>query len=243
MPEGPSLIILKEEVQGFVGKKVISVTGNSKQDIQRLAGKKIIAFKTWGKHFLICFPKFTVRIHFLMFGRYAINEERPSPVRLGLSFQKGEFNMYNCAVKFIEDDLDATYDWTADVMNDDWDPKAARKKLKARPDLLVCDALLDQDIFAGVGNIIKNEVLYRIKVHPQSRIGQLPPKKLSAIIKEARNYSFDFLAWKKEYTLRKHWLAHTKKTCTRDGHSIDKQYLGKTNRRTFFCTVCQVLYA
>src|SRR5687768_9335823 len=107
MPEGPSLVILKEEVQGFKGKKVLAVTGNSKQDIQRLAGKKITDFKSWGKHFLICFPKFTVRIHFLLFGKYAINDKKPSPTRLGLTFQKGEFNMYNCAVKFIEEDLDA----------------------------------------------------------------------------------------------------------------------------------------
>ena len=42
-------------------------------------------------------------------------------------------------------------------MADEWDPAAARRKLRARPDALVCVALLDQDVFAGVGNIIKNE--------------------------------------------------------------------------------------
>ena len=242
MPEGPSLVILKEEVQSFKGKKVLAVTGNSKKDIKSIEGKKITDFKTWGKHFLICFPKFTVRIHFLLFGKYAINEKKPTPPRLGLQFSKGEFNMYNCGLTILEEDLDELYDWTADVMNDAWDAKAARKKLKAAPHMLVCDALLDQNIFAGVGNIIKNEVLYRIKVHPSSMVGALPPRKLTALIREARGYSFDFLAWKKEYTLRKHWLAHTKKTCSRDGHAIEKQYLGKTNRRSFFCTQCQELY-
>ncbi|MER3465444.1 MAG: endonuclease, partial [Chitinophagaceae bacterium] len=39
---------------------------------------------------------------------------------------------------------------------------------------MVNDALLDQEIFSGVGNIIKNEVLYRIEVHPLSTIGALP---------------------------------------------------------------------
>src|SRR5688500_19274682 len=133
MPEGPSLVILKEEVQAFRGKKVIAVSGNSKQDIGRLEGKKIRDFKSWGKHFLICFPRFTIRIHFLLFGKYAINEKKPSPARLSLTFAKGEFNMYNCAVKFIEEDLDEVYDWTADVMNENWDHRAARKKLKANP--------------------------------------------------------------------------------------------------------------
>ena len=108
--------------------------------------------------------------------------------------------------------------------------------------MMVCDALLEQDIFAGVGNIIKNEVLYRIKLHPENLIEDIPASKLSSVIKEARNYSFDFLKWKKEFTLKKHWLAHTKKTCHRCDLPIIKEYLGKTNRRTFFCNNCQVLY-
>lgn len=242
MPEGPSLVILKEEVQAFKGKKILAVEGNSKLDIQRLQGQKILDFKTWGKHFLIEFKNFSVRIHFMLFGRYSVNERRDKPVRLSLQFKNGEINFYNCSVKFIEEPLDEVYDWTADVLNDDWNPKSARKKLKEIPKELVTDVLLDQNIFAGVGNIIKNEVLYRIKVHPASKVGALPPAKLTALIKEARNYSFDFLEWKKEYTLRKHWLAHRKTICARDESKIKKEYLGKTNRRTFFCKTCQVLY-
>ena len=242
MPEGPSLVILKEELQSFKGKKVLEITGNSKENIQQFKGQKILDFKTWGKHFLICFKGVTLRIHFLLFGKYSINEKKLTPVRLGLKFLKGEINFYNCSVKFITEPLDEVYDFTADIMNDDWDANAAKKKLKERPNTLVCDALLDQNIFAGVGNIIKNEVLYRIKVHPATLVGNLPLKKLNELIKEARNYSFDFLEWKKQYVLRKHWLAHTKKTCSRDGSPIIKKYLGKTNRRTFFCETCQVNY-
>lgn len=242
MPEGPSLVILKEELQSFKGKKILEVIGNSKENIQQLKGKKIEDFKSWGKHFLICFKGLTLRIHFLLFGKYSINEKKSTPTRLGLQFNKGEINFYNCSVKFITEPIEEVYDFTADVMNENWDPKAARKKLKAKPNMLVCDALLDQQIFSGVGNIIKNEVLYRIKVHPETEVGNLPPKKLTELINEARNYSFDFLKWKKEYVLRKHWLAHTKKTCIRDGSPIVKKYLGKTNRRTFYCTACQVKY-
>ncbi|MES2702512.1 MAG: DNA-formamidopyrimidine glycosylase family protein [Bacteroidota bacterium] len=242
MPEGPSIVIVKELVQQFKGKKVVAVDGNTKEDIQCIAGQKIIDFKSWGKHFIIVFKGFAVRIHFLMFGSYRINERKEATPRLSLKFTKGELNFYTCSVKFVEGDLDEVYEWSADVMADSWDEKAARKKLKAQPNTLVCDALLDQQIFSGVGNIIKNEVLYRIKVHPASTIGALPPRKLTELIKEARVYSFQFLEWKKEYTLKKHWLAHTKRICLRDDGPIVKEYLGKTNRRTFFCTQCQVLY-
>jgi endonuclease-8 len=242
MPEGPSIVILKEEVQSFAGKKIIKVEGNSKQDIQRLSGQKIIAFKSWGKHFLICFKTVTVKIHFMLFGSYRINEQKETAPRLRLIFEKGEMSFYACSVKFIEEDLDKIYDWEADVMSDLWNPKAAKQKLKKIPDTLVCDALLDQNIFAGVGNIIKNEVLFRICLHPESRVGALPAKKLNELIIEARNYSFDFLKWKKEYVLKKHWLAHTKKICPRCDIPFIKKHLGKTNRRSFFCTNCQILY-
>ncbi|TEB41064.1 endonuclease, partial [Flavobacterium circumlabens] len=75
MPEGPSVVILKEETQQFSGQKVISVSGNTAVDIQRIKGKTA-SFKTWGKHFLICFDDFTVKIHLLMFGTYRINERK-----------------------------------------------------------------------------------------------------------------------------------------------------------------------
>lgn len=242
MPEGPSLIIAKEEMNSFVGKKIIAVSGNTKTDKERILNKKLLDIKTWGKHLLFCFDGFTIRIHFLMFGKYLVNAKRKGDARLSMQFKDGEINLYTCSVKFIEGPLDEIYDWSADVLSDAWNSKAARKKLKAVPNMMVTDALLDQTIFAGVGNIIKNEVLYRIKVHPKSKVSALPTKQLNDLIKEARNYSFDFLKWKKEYTLRKHWLAHTKKTCERDGDKIIKEYLGKTQRRTFFCNTCQILY-
>jgi|SRR5215211_2563907 len=242
MPEGPSLVIAKEEMILFKGKKVLAVSGNSKTDKDRMLNKKLVDIKTWGKHLLLCFNHFTVRIHFLMFGTYRVNSTKDAAARLHLKFNNGELNFYTCAVKMIDEPLDEIYDWTADVLSETWDARAAKKKLKAMPEVLVTDALLDQTVFSGVGNIIKNEVLYRIKVHPKTKVGGLPPKKLSELIKEARNYSFDFLKWKKEYTLRKHWLAHTKKICERDGDKIIKEYLGTTQRRTFFCNTCQMLY-
>lgn len=243
MPEGPSIVILKEEAKPFNGKKILEATGNAKIDKTGLVNKKV-EFKTWGKHFLICVPGLTVRVHFLLFGSYSINEQtKPNKsLRLCLRFKNGAIYFYTCSVTILKGEPDEIYDWSGDVMNDKWDAAKARKKLKAIPKALACDALLDQDIFAGVGNIIKNEVLYRTKVHPESLTGKIPARKLSEIIKEARNYSFDFLKWKKAFELKKHWLAHTKKTCTRCNLPFVKKYCGKTKRRTFFCTNCQVLY-
>ncbi|KLC94341.1 endonuclease, partial [Xanthomonas perforans] len=209
MPEGPSLVILREDTQAFVGRKIVRVSGNSKQDIARLDQQKVLALRSWGKHFLIEFAHFSVRIHFLL-----SNGQR--------------LNFYACSVQFIERPLDEVYDWTADVMNPLWDPAQARRKLRAAPALLAADALLDQTIFAGVGNIIKNEVLHRIRVHPESTVGALPARKLGELVTQARDYSFDFYTWKKAFVLKKHYQVHTKTSCPRDGAPLQyRKHLGK----------------
>lgn len=242
MPEGPSLVILREQAEAFAGRTIQRVEGNTSIEKQRLVGQRIVALRSWGKHFLIEMPKFSLRIHFLLFGSYRINERKDATPRLSLQFDDGELNFYTCSVKFVEDPLDSVYDWRADVMADSWDAALARKRLRAAPDKLVCDALLDQDNFAGVGNIIKNEVLYRIRVHPLSNVGALPAAKLRELVAQARQYSFDFLEWKKAFVLKQHWLAHRKSVCTRCDLRLSKEKLGKTMRQSYFCSNCQQLY-
>lgn len=243
MPEGPSIILVKEALAPFTGKIITAVSGNSSIDQPRLLNQKVIAFKSWGKHLLICMEGFTLRVHFLMFGTYRVNERKPDkPIRLNLTFDEGEINFYTCSLKILEGDIDAQYDFTSDVMNDQWDKKKARTKLKSMPNKMVCDVVLDQDIFSGVGNIIKNEILYRVKIHPESEVGKIPTTKLNTLIDEIRIYSFQFLEWKRTYELKKHWLAHTKNLCLRCDLPIIKKYTGTNKRRSFICVNCQKLY-
>ena len=243
MPEGPSIVILREETARFVGETILHVEGNTTQDKARLVGQPVLDMRSWGKHFLVQLPGFVLRIHFLLFGSYSIDarKENRSP-RLSLGFANGELNFYACSVQFLEGPLDDLYDWRTDVMADQWDAAAARRKLRERPALLACDALLDQTLFAGSGNIIKNEVLFRIRVHPLSQVGALPPVKLRALVEQVRQYSFEFLAWKKAFVLKRHWLVHTRTVCPHCRIPLVKEYLGKTRRRSFFCERCQKLY-
>ncbi|WP_312683114.1 DNA-formamidopyrimidine glycosylase family protein [Stenotrophomonas chelatiphaga] len=241
MPEGPSIVILREAAAHFRNHAVRITAGNSSLDLARMQGRRVVSVRSWGKHFLLEFRGFSLRAHLLMFGTWRIDERKPTTARASLTFDNGELNLYTCSLKYIEGPLDDAYDWRADVMSPAWDPRLARRKLKARPDALICDALLDQDIFAGVGNIIKNEVLFRTRVHPAAAIATISPRRLGQVIAQAREYSFDFLAWKKAYELKKHWQVHTKRTCPRCGGPVSKQYLGTTQRRAFFCPVCQLL--
>lgn len=102
--------------------------------------------------------------------------------------------------------------------------------------------LLDQGIFPGVGNIIRNEVLFRIRVLRCRAWARCRRRSRRELVREARTYSFQFLAWKKAFVLRKHWLAHTRRTCPRCDIPFHKGHLGLTQRRSFWCENCQRRY-
>jgi len=221
---------------------VQQVTGNAKINLDVIKKKKIIDFKSWGKQFLICFEGFYIRIHLLMFGSYSINQPKAFKPRLSLKVKNGEINFYNCSVKLIEGDVNSSYNWEADVMSDTWNPERAEKKSKALKNTEITDVLLNQEIFSGAGNIIKNEVLFITKIHPKSIVKFIPLKKMKQLIKEVRTYSFNFYTWKKAFQLRKHWLIYSKTTCPRCKIKAEKEYLGKTKRISYFCNNCQNLF-
>ena len=102
-----------------------------------MQGQRVRAIRSWGKHFLVEFDGFAMRVHFMLFGRYRIDEDKidrngkTTAPRVSLAFDNGVLNLYACSVQFIEGDLDDVYDWSGDVMADAWDPAQARRKLKA----------------------------------------------------------------------------------------------------------------
>ncbi|HZG01784.1 MAG TPA: endonuclease [Chitinophagales bacterium] len=240
--EGPSLVILIEELQPFFGKTPVEITGAAKLDYDRLRKKRVLNFKSWGKHFLIVFDGFYIRIHFLMFGSYRINGVKEDRVpKLSMTFKDGFVNFYTCAVSMFEGNPDDVYDYSVDVMSDTWNATKALKTLKPRSNEMVCDSLLDQNVFAGSGNIIKNEVLYRVGLHPESRIGALKPKQLKAMIDETRNYSLEFYALKKKNQLSRNWKIFKKKICKTCEGPVELRHTGKLDRRSFMCNRCQAL--
>ncbi|MEJ5961855.1 endonuclease [Pedobacter immunditicola] len=245
MPEGPFMFYLKEKVQPFVGNKVLEATGESKKmDVNRLVDQPVLDFKTHGKEFFICFPDFAVRIHLMLLGYYRINEKKEDgKLKLGMRFESGELNFYACESTIIEETLDEVIDWTTDIMNPDWNPERALEKVFQKPKLMACDALLDQDIFSGVGNKLKDEILFETHVHPESIIGKIPEAKLKEMIEVAVIKGFEHLEWERSDRTEGGMKIHYQKACPRDHTPIHLRTLGKTKRTAYFCEKCQELYA
>lgn len=241
--EGPSITILVEELQKFIGARVTKSSGSSKLiNIKSLKGQKLTALTSWGKHFLMTFEKVTLKIHFMLFGTYRIDEARPGMTpRLALTFRNGEFCMYACSIRELHEPLSRLYDWRADLMSESWAEDLAVKKLQKLDDRLICDALLSQEIFAGAGNIIKNEVLFRMKLHPDTKLGALSDTELQLLARETELYSLQFYLWKKQYLLKKNWEIYRKSVCPRCEGKVRMKPTGAFERRSFFCPRCQKL--
>ena len=239
--EGPSLIILREEAQKFVGKRVTTCSGSaSVLDCGPIEGKTLRGFSSWGKHFLISFDRVVLRIHFLMFGSYTIDREKPDKIpRLSLTFRNGSIHFYTCSVQVLSGPPEEIYDWRVDIMSSAWNEQHVRRLMSRRLDEMTCDVLLQQDLFAGSGNIIKNEVLHNCRLHPETRLRTLTARRRAALVREVRAYGRQFYEWKKVYVLRKNWRVYRRKLCATCGSQVVMKKTGELNRVSFFCPRCQ----
>lgn len=248
--EGPSLFLAAEWLAPFVGKRILSVEGNTKIGKERLSGKKILEIFSWGKHLVFQFDEFAVRTHFMLYGSFeaTINEKKVTGdytkinviPRLKLFFDTGQIIFYSCSLKYVETShVRDLYDFSTDIMSSAWDSKKAFKAVKNCQDDEIADVLLDQTIFSGVGNIIKNEVLFLVKRRPSTLIKEMSNALLQEIVKTTHEFSFQFYEWRKMFVLKKHYRIYRKSICPLCGEKVCRKRTGKRARISFFCLKCQ----
>ena len=78
------------------------------------------------------------------------------------------------------------------MLNDNWNTEKAFHKIKKCRMSNCAMCCLNRKFLQGWVILLKNEVLYRVKLHPESLAGKVTNHDLKAMITEARNYSFDF---------------------------------------------------
>lgn len=248
--EGPSLYLAAEQLSPFVGKRIQTVSGNTKIEKERLLNEQIKSVFSYGKYLFFQFDTFALRTHFLLFGSFeaSVNDEKvtgdyPKKIRiprLAFSLANGHVEMFNCSIGFIESaNAHAQCDYTIDIMSDKWDGKKALKALTKNLENEIADVLLDQTIFLGVGNIIKNEVLLLCKISPLRKVRDLKPSQQKNLIKQTRDYVVKFYEWRKNFELRKHYKVYKQKFCKECGSKIQRIKTGKRMRISYICPTCE----
>ncbi len=241
MPEGPSILHLRNQLSSFIGKTVKKAGGYGPMPTKWIEGKKLKDIRTWGKHLLLEFTNGTVRIHLGLFGQVLMNERRKVNRSFFLEFAKGEINGYVVRAVKLEESPEKTYDWRVDILSNHFSEKYVKDLLKKQAEKEIDDVLMNQEIFSGVGNKIRNEALYLAGIHPLSITGKIPAAKITALIKAVRKYARQFyqeLEKKDEHTsFNVYKLEHAA-----DGSDVTMKVLPRSKRKIYFSEHKQRLY-
>jgi len=235
--------LIRERLEFLMGGKIVTVGGNTREKKEVLIGKSIIDVRSHGKRLIFDLGDVYLVIHFLMYGKYSLNKPiEAKQVRLLLVFENCELFFYNTSVKILSKNS-LSFDEDNDIMSEFFNVEKA-KSLVGRSAEPIVDLLLDQNVFAGVGNIIKNEALFRAKVHPLSVGKNLPSAAVEKLIEETLKFSRTFYEYRKlGHPLKTALKVYGRRNCIDCGQEIVLKYLGKTKRKTYFCPNCQILYS
>src|SRR5919204_177621 len=98
------------------------------------------------------------------------------------------------------------------------------------------DALLDQRLVAGIGNLWKAESLWRARVSPWRRLGDLTDDELRAALAEAARLMRGSLEGIRE---KRAIYGRAARPCPRCGTPIRSRGQGDANRTAYWCPRCQ----
>jgi endonuclease-8 len=162
-------------------------------------GREIAAVEALGKNLLVRFDNgLEIRTHLRMNGswhRYRPGERwrrPPSRARLVIEVPGAVAVCFDApVVELFETRAEAVHPSLSrlgpDLLSPDFDSTEALRRLRApeRADVEIGDALVDQRVMAGVGNIWKNETLWAERVSPFEPVGKLDDDTLGRLIATA----------------------------------------------------------
>jgi endonuclease-8 len=166
----------------------------------RIVGAVCTAVRSQGKNLIISFDNgLALRGHLRMNGTWHVYKPGEtwrageSNARLVLEVEDAVVvNFFAPVIELNEERALAYYAPISklgpDLLADDFDPAVALVGFRdpARARLTIGDALMDQRIMAGVGNIWKHETLFRCGLNPWRRVEELDDEKLAQLIRIAR---------------------------------------------------------
>jgi endonuclease-8 len=123
-----------------------------------------------------------------------------------------------------------------DTLGPDWDAAEAARRLAEHPDLPIRDALLDQRSLAGVGTMWAAEMLFALRVHPQTRVADVPD--LEALVAKGQ----ELLAGAVVRRRPTNWVYDRRRMpCPRCGTPIRTARTGQPGRErpAYWCPRCQ----
>lgn len=257
MVEGPTAkaysIKISREFNGEIVKNVLVKSRKTFLDPKELLNKRFLGSDSIGKNILLSFEDFAVRVHLMMFGTihiYEANENLQKPierVRLLIEGSKRKLIVYNAPIIEI-DKKEALIERLKsalgpDLLSSEWDKGKAINNILKHGKEKIGVILLDQSVIAGIGNILRNEILFRARISPERRVENMSEDEVKRVVEACKVLSEDFLKLKVEGKGIKQILKvynRYRGRCDYCGGPIRFYMQKPINRKTFVCENCQM---
>jgi endonuclease-8 len=215
--------------------------------IERLDGRRLERVEARGKHLLLRFEGLVLHSHLGMSGAWHVYPRgaawrKPANVAWAkLSGEESEAVQFGGPTLRVLSEQQLRRDTTLsrlgpDILGPDFDPAAAAERLRALPHTELGEALLDQRLLAGIGNIFKSEACFAARTDPWRSLDELSGTELCATLEAARGLMLDSVE------RGRHPAAVYRRAgrpCPACGAPIAARGQGDANRRTYWCPRCQ----
>jgi endonuclease VIII len=124
-----------------------------------------------------------------------------------------------------------------DILASDFDPEAVAATMRADPTRGLGDALLDQHLVAGIGNIFKSEACFAAGVDPWRAVGEVSDEELVAVLTAAREQMLAAVESGDRHRFRVY--KRRRGACPTCRGPISSRGQGDANRTTYWCPRCQ----
>jgi endonuclease-8 len=243
VPEGDSLHRAARRLQVLVGERVAVETPHPQAAAKRLAdrldGRRLEAVEAVGKNLLLTFEGgLVLRSHLRMRGRWQVRPRgraRRGKPWLVLLSAGHEALLWNGPV--LELTSRATSRLGPDLLAEPPDFGAMVANLRRESSIReLGDALLDQRLVSGIGNLWKAEALWHAQVSPWRRLGELGDAELERVLAQAARLMGASLENGRE---ERRIYRRAGRPCPRCGVPIRSRGQGDDNRTAYWCPSCQ----
>ena len=245
MPEGDSLHRAAQRLQVLVGEKLAVETPHPRARVTRVAerldGRRLLGVEAVGKNLLLRFEdSLVLRSHLRMKGRWQVFERNGKTTRHGtpwlvLRGEKVEAVLWHGPVLQLDEGPVRSLGPDILAAPPDFDGMLTRLRGVDQRET-IGEALLDQRLVAGIGNLWRAEALWRVQVSPWQRLEATSDQQLRSTLTEASQLMRRSL----DSGLRQRAVyRQAGRPCPRCGATIESRGQGDANRIAYWCPSCQ----
>jgi endonuclease VIII len=221
---------------------------------ERLAGRAVRGAEARGKHLLVRFAGgLTLHSHLRMTGTWGVYERGRSWHRTAhkawLVMRAGEWEVVQfdgpvlelMSERRIRSDRRLA-ELGPDVFGEDFEEALFLRRLRAEdPSRPIGDALLDQRILAGIGNVWKAEACFATALNPWRPVGEMSDEQALVVVSFIRGYMARAAQAPEGNGFRPSAVyKRAGQRCLRCSATVCARGQGENNRITYWCPGCQL---